>query len=383
MKRILIICSRRTNRAPRLNNTYNLLNSKYDITIAGDSQPTYISRRKFIELKTQKTSFSKLHRGLVLFLFMPLFPFKLSHLKYILKPNAFNLYKTLSFRKLDIVILHHIDLLPIICYLKRKEKFKLILNIHEYYPKEFDHQKNWLKMQTYWDNLCNEFMSHVDLFLSVNETISNEYLKQFKLDKSKFFIYPNVKKFEDLKPINSLKKQIRLVHHGAAIPSRNIENMIKLMDFLPQNYELTLILVERNPEYLKYLKSFESQRIRFLKPINFDKIPEHLNCYDIGIYFLEPSNFNEENSLPNKFFEFIQARLCIAVTPVNEMKKIVLENEIGIVSKDYDLNKFAEQLSKLSKKEIFRYKNNVHKVAFEYSSNFYEKRILNEFEKLI
>ena len=269
------------------------------------------------------------------------------------------------------------------CYLKRKEKFKLILNIHEYYPKEFDDQKNWLKMQTYWDYLCHEFMSHVDLFLSVNETISNEYIKQFKLDKSKFFIYPNVKKFEDLKPINSLIKQIRLVHHGAAIPSRNIENMIKLMDFLPQNYELTLILLERNPEYYKYLKSFESQRIRFLKPINFDKIPKNLNCYDIGIYFLEPSNFNEENSLPNKFFEFIQARLCIAVTPVNEMKKIVLENEIGIVSKDYDLNKFAEQLSKLSKKEIFRYKNNVHKVAFEYSSNFYEKRILNEFEKLI
>ena len=110
MKRILIICPRRTKGAPRLNNTYNLLKSKYDITIAGDSQPTYISRRKFIELKTQKTSFSKIHRGLVLFSFMPLFPFKLSHLKYILKPNAFNLYKTLSFRKLDIVILHHIDL---------------------------------------------------------------------------------------------------------------------------------------------------------------------------------------------------------------------------------------------------------------------------------
>ena len=382
-KNTLIICSRRTKKAPRLNNIYNLLKSKYDIAIAGDSQPTYISRRKFIELKTQKTSFSKIHRVFVLFLFMPLFPFKLSHLKYILKPNAFNLYKTVSFRKLDIVILHHIDLLPVICYLKRKQKFKLILNIHEYYPKEFDGQKKWLKMQSYWDNLCHEFMSHVDLFLSVNETISNEFIKQFKLDDSKFFTYPNVKKFEDLKPINSLKKHIRLVHHGAAIPSRKIENMLKLMELLPINYELTLILIERDPSYLKYLKTFENKRIKFIKPIIFDDISSFLNDFDIGLYFLEPSNFNEENSLPNKFFEFIQARLCIAVTPVNEMKKIVLENEIGIVSKDYDLNKFAEQLSKISKKEIFRYKKNVHKVAYEFSSNFYDKRILNEIEKLI
>jgi len=223
----------------------------------------------------------------------------------------------------------------------------------------------------------------MDLFLSVNETISNEYIKQFKLDKSKFFIYPNVKKFEDLKPINSLKKQIRLVHHGAAIPSRKIENMLKLMEFLPNNYELTLILIERNPAYFKYLKTFENDRIKFIKPIIFDDISSFLNDFDVGLYFLEPSNFNEENSLPNKFFEFIQARLCIAVTPVNEMKKIVLENEIGIVSKDYNLNNFAEQLLKISKKEIFNYKKNVHKVAYEFSSNYYDKRILNEIEKLI
>ena len=159
--------------------------------------------------------------------------------------------------------------------------------------------------------------------------------------------------------------------------------MLKLMELLPINYELTLILIERDPSYLKYLKTFENKRIKFIKPIIFDDISSFLNDFDIGLYFLEPSNFNEENSLPNKFFEFIQARLCIAVTPVNEMKKIVLENEIGIVSKDYDLNKFAEQLSKISKKEIFRYKKNVHKVAYEFSSNFYDKRILNEIEKLI
>ncbi len=225
-------------------------------------------------------------------------------------------------------------------------------------------------------------MPSVDLFLSVNNTISSEYIKNFSLDKNKFIFFPNVKKFVSLKPINNFNHSIKLVHHGAAIPSRKIENMIKLMDFLPQNFELTLILLERNPEYYKYLKSFESQRINFLTPIDFDKIPEHLNCYDIGIYFLEPSNFNEENSLPNKFFEFIQARICLAITPLNEMSKIVLDNDLGFVSKNFNVKHFAQELSKISKEEILIFKKNVDKIAPKFSLKFYEEIILNEFEKL-
>ena len=147
--------------------------------------------------------------------------------------------------------------------MKRKEKFKLIINIHEYYPKEFNDQNNWSIMQQYWDNLCHEFFNSVDLFLSVNQSISNEFIKNFKVDKRKFILYPNVKEFIDLIPTINSNDKIRLVHHGAAIPSRNIDLMIKLMDFLPSNFELNLILIERNPSYLKYLKSLKIHKLNF------------------------------------------------------------------------------------------------------------------------
>ena len=57
------------------------------------------------------------------------------------------------------------------------------------------------------------------------------------------------------------------------------------------------------------------------------------------------------------------------------MKKIVLENEIGIVSKDYDLNKFAEQLSKISKKKFL----GIKKMFIKLHLNFLVISLIKEF----
>ena len=381
-KNTLIICSRRTKSAPRLHNIYQTLKVKYDIFIAGDSKPEYLPKNKFMDISTNEKFLSRLKKIVALISYFLLYPIKFSHLKFLLKPNALNLFKKVSFKKIDLVVLHHIDLLPIIVYLKRKEKFKLIVNIHEYYPKEFNDQNNWSIMQLYWDNLCHEFLNSVDLFLSVNQSISNEFIKNFKVDKRKFILFPNVKEFRNLIPTTISKDKISLVHHGAAIPSRNIELMIKLMDFLPSNFELNLILVERNPSYLKYLKSLKSSQVKFLEPIDFVDIPQLLNKYDIGLYFLKPSNLNEEYSLPNKFFEFIQARLCIAISPVKEMRNLVLKYDLGIVAEDFNLEKFAKLLSDLSIDSIKRYKQNTNKAAYNLSKDFYNEKVLNEIEML-
>ena len=110
-----------------------------------------------MDISTNEKFLSRLKKIVALISYFLIYPIKFSHLKFLLKPNALNLFKKVSFKKIDLVVLHHIDLLPIIVYLKRKEKFQLIVNIHEYYPKEFNDQNNWSIMQLYWDNLCRNF----------------------------------------------------------------------------------------------------------------------------------------------------------------------------------------------------------------------------------
>ena len=62
------------------------------------------------------------------------------------------------------------------------------------------------------------------------------------------------------------------------------------------------------------------------------ELPRMANDYDVGLYLLPPTNFNQRYALPNKFFEFIQGRLAIAIGPSPEMAKLVeRSNADGVI----------------------------------------------------
>jgi hypothetical protein len=92
-------------------------------------------------------------------------------------------------------------------------------------------------------------------------------------------------------------------------------------------------------------------------------LPTYLNQFDIGVFLIEPVNFNYHYILPNKFFEFIQARLAIAIGPSPEMARIVRQYDLGVVSEDFSPKTFARSLSTLDAEKINDYKTKSHNVA--------------------
>ena len=110
------------------------------------------------------------------------------------------------------------------------------------------------------------------------------------------------------------------------------------------------------------------QRIRFLEPVPMKEVVRFGNAYDIGLFMMPPTNYNEEYSLANKVFQFIQSRLMLAFSPLPEMKKVVLGNKLGVVSSDYNPKSLAEELNKLSAKEVYEFKKRSHEMAYKLSS---------------
>jgi hypothetical protein len=94
-------------------------------------------------------------------------------------------------------------------------------------------------------------------------------------------------------------------------------------------------------------------------------LPRIANVYDIGVFLLPPQHVNQEFTLPNKFFEYIQGRIVPAIGPSPEMARIVREWDCGIVAEDYTPEAFATAIRRTSRSRLAELKENVDRAARE------------------
>jgi hypothetical protein len=161
--------------------------------------------------------------------------------------------------------------------------------------------------------------------------------------------------------------------------------MLKMMDYLDNSFTLDLMLLPTSPTYLKKLKCMakDKDKIKFLKPVPTQEVVNCINKYDIGVYILEENSFNNKYALPNKFFDFIQARLALAIGPSPEMAKIVRQYDCGIIAKDFEPESMAKELSRLTRDKIDYYKNQSDKAAHELSSERNRQKLENLVAELL
>jgi hypothetical protein len=85
----------------------------------------------------------------------------------------------------------------------------------------------------------------------------------------------------------------------------------------------------------------------------------------MGVFLLPPINFNYANALPNKFFDFIQAGLAVAIGPSPEMASYLTTFRNGVVSEDFEAADLASVLNKLTESDIEMLKTNSAAAASE------------------
>ncbi|WCM89334.1 glycosyltransferase [Acidovorax sp. NCPPB 3576] len=250
----------------------------------------------------------------------------------------------------DLVLANDVMALPMA--LRLAGKAPVWLDAHEYAPREFEDLWAWrMLLGPFFDATCRDALPRVARMSTVCAGIAREYERCYGVPVS---VMPNCPEPQALPVRPTQADRIRLIHHGAAIASRKIEVMIDLMDHLDDRFSLDLMLVEQDPAYFAALKHRAARhaRIRFIPPVPMRDIAAHTNGHDIGLFLLPPTNFNYLHALPNKFFEFMQARLAIAIGPSPEMQALVTESGCGVVSGSFEAADLAAQLSRLTPENI-------------------------------
>lgn len=374
MKKILIISFTDQRCDPRVNRQIKFLAGKYVIYTVG-LRSTEGENVVFYPLERKKNSFFRYVKKAMLC------KIKGFERVYWDAYGFETLINRLRGQKFDLIIPNDIESLPLT--LKIANGAKVLLDAHEYTPREFDDRFIWrFFLKNYKEYLCRKYIKNCDKVITVSEGIANEFSKNYGI---KPIIITNACEYIDIKPKPSDKQNIKLIHHGYTIPSRKLEIMIEMMDHLDKRFSLDFMLVNSNSGYYRFLKSLANNKsnIRFLDPVPMKKIVMFLNQYDIGIFILPPTTLNYRYSLPNKFFEFIQARLAVVIGPSIEMAKIVKRYDIGIVSEDFKPETMAKELNRLTNEKIEYYKFQSDKFAQELSFERNRQKFENLVENLL
>jgi len=262
--------------------------------------------------------------------------------------------------KYDLIVANDIDTLPLAFALQGKAK--IIFDAHEYAPRHFENNTAWrIFFQPFYISLCKKYIHRTDAMFTVGEGLANEYAKTFGVTP---VIISNATRYVNLEPSALSANLVRLIHHGIANPSRRLELLIEMMDYLDKRFTLDLILMtseyasKKTKTYIQLFKerAKKNPRITILPPVKSDEVVPTINRYDIGVFLIPPVNFNYANTLPNKLFDFIQARLGIAIGPTPEMAAIVQKYNNGVISDDFEPQDLARKLNELTDEDVRRFK---------------------------
>lgn len=218
------------------------------------------------------------------------------------------------------------------------------------------------------DHICREYLPRTSAASTVGAEIAKLYEREYGVRPQ---VVRNAAPFHDLEPTRVSDDVIRLVHTGAANYGRNIEAMIDATIRAGERYTLDLYLVPAadGGAYLKTLKEAAggNPRVTFHDPVKPHEIPDTINEYDVGIFWIPPFSTNARLTLPNKIFDFIQGRLAVAVGPSIEMVKVVNDYGIGVVSEDYTVESIIETLASITLDQVRAWKSATNRAAHELS----------------
>ena len=351
-----LVCALATlDKCPRPLRVTNLLKDRFDVTYAGFA--SNVDGVGFIPINRRKSIFVKIIRLIG----------KVFRLHSLVRKITFRLDNdAINDPTFDLVVCHDIQLLP---YLSLHSKRRVILDLREFYPRQFDNNLFWSTTEKpFFDHLCKRYLDKVDHCITVSTGLRDAYAEVYHVTPSVIHSYAPA---SDLTPCHNTENTLKLLYHGGAIQARGIHNLIHAMDELGSKAELDLMLVGEGPYYNELVGMVSGRtNVRIIPAVLYSEIVGVTNQYDIGLIFYPPSTFNIDNCMPNKLFEMIQAKVPVISSPLKSLKSFVHDHQIGWVTEDFTVGSLVQTIRQIERPEIIELKENMASIAGVMSQEF-------------
>ena len=265
----------------------------------------------------------------------------------------------------DVVVANDADTVPLALALRPRGGVHA--DLHEYAPRQREDSRRWKWfVAPYYRWLIRSFVPLCDSVTTVGQGLADEYGREFGIDAG---VVVNAAPYRDARP-TAVGRPVRLVHSGGSTRNRAIDTMIRAVAGASSSVTLDLYLVDTDPAHLRELRELAEadDRVTIHDPVPADELVETLAGYDVGVFQVPPVTFNLEWTLPNKFFDFVQARLGIIVGPTPEMARLVEEHGLGAVTAGFAPEDLTAVLDALDPAAVATWKSHADAAARELSA---------------
>jgi len=247
-------------------------------------------------------------------------------------------------------------------------KAPVLADMHEWAAEERATVLVWrLLVGPYMEHLCKKYLPRTAAVTSVSSGLAGLYAERYGVATE---MVRNAADFQDLKPVPVDPETIKLVHSGTADAERNIMELIEAVDRLGDRFSLDLYLLEVPGGHLNAIRTraASTPRVTVHDPVPPNTLPRALNQYDLGVFLYPLRTLSHLYHLPNKFFDFVQARLGLVFSPAPEIDAHIGQYGLGLITADTSADALVDALREITADDVTGYKKASDRAARALSS---------------
>jgi glycosyltransferase involved in cell wall biosynthesis len=253
----------------------------------------------------------------------------------------------LLFRPAMLFVANDLDTLPANYLVSRLRKIPLLYDSHELFtgvPELIGREP----VRRFWAFLERKMLPGLTHGITVSPSIAAWYMDTYGID---MHVIRNLPEYCTGGYIDSIRKEPELpvvIYQGALNMGRGLENLILSMTHL-KSCRLHLAGegdIRRELEQLVEQHGL-GDKVRFLGHLSFRELQEHTVSASLGVSLEEDLGPNYYFALPNKLFDYIQARIPVLVSDFPEMGRIIDEYGVGVKLADRQPGSIARTIDRM------------------------------------
>ncbi|MCX6303229.1 MAG: glycosyltransferase [Bacteroidia bacterium] len=322
-------------------------------------------------------------------------PFRTKRFRMLFKRGLFfyssfniRLFFYLLFHKFELLVANDLDtLLP--NYLVSKLKhLPLVYDSHEYFT-GVPELNNKPVRKWFWKTIERSVFPHLKYVMTVSNSVADQYEKEFRIKPS---VIRNCSRISSgIAPYSRQElglpaNHLLLIFQGGGINiDKGGEELIEAL-IMTENVSL---LIVGSGDVVQALKEKAEEpglleRIKFIPKVPWEELMRYTRSADAGMSLEKDTNLNYKFSLPNKLFDYISAGIPVITGSLPEIRKVVEENDCGIIIPDIMPREISRAIIKLRDDPDLRNKLKMNSINASKSLNWENesKKIIDFYNKI-